>query len=174
MEKSEKLLKLIISNLDKKSNKKESSCIELKKNNTSSKIIAENISGIANSCILEDIEKGYIVFGVKDGTLELVGVNFDPFNLKKDSSNSDLEMWLRQMILGVDFKFISFKSENDLNFLIIEVSKALGRLAIFDKEAYIRIGKNTTKLSRFPDIEKNYGQKLIRALFGDFQLKLNY
>jgi predicted HTH transcriptional regulator len=167
MNKPEQLLNSIIEILKKESNKSELGYIELKRGTIDPKTLGENISGIANYCILNDIEKGYVVFGIEDETLNFTGVNFDPFNLKY-TSNSDLEMWLRQMILGVDFKFIPFKIDN-LNFLIVEVSKALGRLAVFDRKAYIRIGKNTTQLHRYPDIEKNWGQKSMVACFGNFQ-----
>lgn len=146
----------------KKSNGNELSYIEVKHNNIDPEIIGKTISGIANVCTYEDREKGYLVYGIRDTDLELIGVDFDPFNIK--NSNQDVEISLRQMILGVDFQFIPLKIEGK-DFLIIPISKALGRIATYKGKAYIRIGKNTSELSNYPEIEKKIWSKLDKLVF---------
>lgn len=165
----QKLLIEIIEKLNE-SNGNEVSHIEIKENNIDPTVIGSTISAIANVCIYENKEKGYLVYGVKDSNLELVGVSFDPFNLKYN--NEDLEIWLRQMLLGVDFEFIPVKF-NDLDFLIIRISKALGRIATFKKKSYIRIGKNTSSLENFLEIEKKIWSKLDKNAFWQMPAKTN-
>lgn len=167
----QKTLVSILELLKKEKNGNEVSYIELKENNTDPDLIGKTISGIANACVYEGREKGFLVFGITDKDLKQQGVEFDPFNLKY-GGKQDMEIWLRQMILGVDFRFIPFKSDGK-DFLIIQVSKALGRLATFQKKAYIRIGKNTSDLSRYPDIEKNIWSMLDKVAFWRLPVKQN-
>jgi predicted HTH transcriptional regulator len=145
-------------------NNNELSYIEIKQNNIDPLIIGSLISAIANTCLKEGLEKGFILFGIEDGTLNEIGVNFDPFNVKY-TGKQDLEIWLRQMVLGVDFRFLPFKAEDGRDYLIIQISKALGRIATFQKKAYIRIGKNVSELHNYPDIEKIIWSKLDKRAF---------
>jgi len=154
----------------KKANGNELSYIEIKENNIDKEVMGNTISAIANVCVYENIEKGYLIYGVRDSDLELVGVNFDPFNIKH--SNQDLEISLRQMILGVDFQFKPFKFEGK-DFLIIPISKALGRTATYNKKAFIRIGKNTSELSRYPEIQKKIWSKLDKNAFWQMSVMPN-
>lgn len=170
-EKLQKLFKALLAKLVA-SNGSELSYIELKENNIDPDLIGTSISAISNVCILEDLDKGYLIFGVNDGDLSPVGVNFDPYNLKMNSSKQDLEIWLRQMVLGVDFRFMPFKIGTN-NFLIIEISKALGRLATFKTKASIRIGKNTSSLRGYPEIEKKIWSKLDKGAFWRLPAKSN-
>lgn len=170
-DRAQKLLDFLLDILKNQSNGNELSYIELKENNVAPNLIGESLSAIANACIYDDIDKGYLIFGIQDGSLDMVGVSFDPFNLKH-SANQDMEIWLKQMVLGVDFRFIPFKIQNK-DFLIIEISKALGRLATFQKKAYIRIGKNTSALSNYPEVEKKIWSKLDKGTFWRLTAKEN-
>lgn len=173
-EQASNTLKSIIECLKNDSNSNEVFYIELKENNIDPDLIGRSISAIANSCTLNDAkEKGYLVFGVSDLTLEKKGVTFDPFNVKYGSSGQDLEMWLRQMVLGVDFRFIAFKEADEKSYLLIQISKALGRIATFQKKSYIRIGKNTSDLHTYPDLEKNIWSKLDKGIFWKLPVKEN-
>ncbi|MCX6747718.1 MAG: putative DNA binding domain-containing protein [Candidatus Nomurabacteria bacterium] len=170
MEEEQDILTLILETLKNESNGNELSHIELKINNIDPEEMGCTISAIANVCIYENKEKGYIVYGVTDHDLNAVGVTFDPFNLKY--SNQDLELWLRQMILGVDFQFKPFKYDGK-DFLIIHISRALGKIATYKKKNYIRIGKNTSDLAYHPEIYKKIMSRLDKSAFWLMSAKSN-
>jgi ATP-dependent DNA helicase RecG len=146
------LLDYLLTSLKDNSNRNEISYIELKENNTNPDKLGQSISAIANTCVLEKKENGYIIFGVSDVTLDELGVSFDPYNLKY-MGNQDMEVYLRTMFVSTDFKFMPFK-KNGKDFFIIEIYKALGSPSKFKNSSYIRIGKNTSDLKNHKDIEK--------------------
>jgi len=151
-EKEIKLFDYLLETLKNRSNGNETELIELKENNVRPDEIGESISAIANTCILEKEESGYLIFGVEDSTLLEKGVNFDPFNLKA-TGQQDMEMFLRQMLVAGDFSFIPFKKDGK-NFLMIEIYGALGSPSTYKHQSYVRIGKNTSSLKKYPDLEK--------------------
>jgi ATP-dependent DNA helicase RecG len=152
-------LKKIIS-ASKKHNNNELFWLEFKTNFPDEEvmfdILGKNVSGIANSCTYHKKEFGYIVCGVEDETLKEVGVDFDPFNLKK--GNQDLEIYLRSKLIGVDFEMIPFNKDNK-KFLMIRISKSLGQISRFNKISYFRVGKNI---------------KPLNACSQELQLKMHY
>lgn len=163
-EKEIKLLTEILLEV-KNYNDNERYLIEFKTNFVSDKdmqeVIGTNISGIANTCLAQKKEYGYIVCGIADKILDKVGVKFDPFDIKV--GNEDFEMWLRPRMAGVDFDFLPFKMENK-DFLIIKVGQSQGRLATFNKISYYRLGKNIKELHSCP-IEIQ--QKLLYSIKGE-------
>jgi predicted HTH transcriptional regulator len=56
----------------------ESEWIEFKENNDTPQLIGEYISALANAATLHNIAKAYLVYGVEDGTLNMVGTEFQP------------------------------------------------------------------------------------------------
>ena len=151
-EKDIKLFDSILETLKNQTNNNETSLIELKENNTDPNEIGQSISAIANACILEKADSGFIIFGVEDSTAQEKGVNFDPFNLKA-SGQQDMEIYLRQMLVACDFRFVPFKKE-EKDYLLVEVFRALGSPANYKNIPYIRIGKNTSSLKKYPDLER--------------------
>ena len=61
----------------------ETEWIEFKVNNANPQRIGEYISALANSAALCQKVHAYMVWGVKNGTHEIVGTNFTPFTAKK-------------------------------------------------------------------------------------------
>lgn len=53
----------------------ETSNIEVKENQLEADKMGKTISAIANNCLLDDREYGYIIFGIKDKTWEVVGTS---------------------------------------------------------------------------------------------------
>lgn len=170
-EKEIKLFDWILGGLKSQTNNNETLLIELKENNIDPDEIGTSISAIANACILDKAESGFIVFGVEDSTLQEKGVNFDPFNVKA-SGQQDMEMYLRQMLIACDFKFFSFKKDNK-DFLIIEVCRALGSPAKYKNIPYIRIGKNTSALKKYPDLERKIWASFQGGFFWKKSVKAN-
>lgn len=151
-EKDIKLFNSILKTLREQTNNNETSLIELKENNINPDEIGKSISAIANTCILEKADSGFIIFGIEDSTLQEKGVNFDPFNLKA-SGNQDIEIYLRQTLVASDFKFIPFK-KGEKDYLLIEAFRALKSPVNYKNISYIRIGKNTSSLKKYPDLEE--------------------
>ena len=57
--------------------------IEFKENYCEPQKIGEYLSALANSSILHGVEYGYLIFGVKDKSLEVVGTSFSLKKRKK-------------------------------------------------------------------------------------------
>ena len=78
--------------------------VEFKENNTNPEDIGEYISALANMAALHGKAAGYLIWGIRDGTHELVGTSFSPSTAKK--GNEDLEAWLTRLLSPrVQFKF---------------------------------------------------------------------
>ena len=56
--------------------KTENEWIEFKVNNYEPQLIEEYISALSNAAALHGKESGYLVYGVKDGTHEIIGTEF--------------------------------------------------------------------------------------------------
>ena len=82
--------------------------IEFKENNTNPDEIGKRLSALANGASLHGRESGYLVYGVQDATLAVVGTSFQPRATKK--GNEDLEMWLSRMLdPRLDFRIVEFE-----------------------------------------------------------------
>jgi ATP-dependent DNA helicase RecG len=57
----------------------ETTWIEFKKNLEDPEKIGRLVSAMSNSARLEDRDSAFIVWGVEDGTHDVVGTTFDPF-----------------------------------------------------------------------------------------------
>lgn len=68
--------------------------IEFKSNFSDPEEIGEYISALSNSAALFDQSKAYMVWGIQDKTLDVIGTNFQPRNQtagnKKKNSNQEL------------------------------------------------------------------------------------
>lgn len=71
---------------------RESEWLEFKESNKNPELIGERISALSNSAALHHEQFGYIIFGVEDGTLKVVGTTFKPSSEKV--GNEPIEGWL--------------------------------------------------------------------------------
>lgn len=60
--------------------------------------IGQYISALANAAALEGFSRAWMVWGVADGTHEVVGTRFNPFAAQAEGKQS-LIMWLQQMTM---------------------------------------------------------------------------
>ena len=74
----------------------ETEWLEFKVDNSNPEMIGEKISALANGATLRNKSHGYLVFGVKDNTHEIIGTNFNPKIRKK--GNEELEHWIAQRL----------------------------------------------------------------------------
>lgn len=121
-------------------------CLEFKTNWNNPDDIGEYISALANSAALEGVDRGWMIWGVEDGTHRVVGTQFDPFSAKA-SGNQSLIMWLQQMTTPrADFAFHRC-SHPDGTVVLLEIHPARSAPISFKGQRFIRIDSNKTKLT---------------------------
>ena len=130
----------------------EAEWVEFKRNNTKPEEIGEYISALANAAALIGKVHAYLVWGVSDGSHEIVGTKFKPST--KKIGNEELESWLlRQLDPKINFRFYTLHAE-DKPVVILEISAAAQHPVRFKSNAFIRVGTYKKKLKGFPEKER--------------------
>lgn len=112
--------------------------------------IGEYISAVANGACLSGKEYGYILWGVKDGSRNIVGttVNFD-----RDIDHEPYKHYLaRKLKPSVAFEVIERKYE-DKRVILLQVPASKSVQTKFNDVAFFRIGSSKEKLNKFPEWE---------------------
>lgn len=131
--------------------------LEFKRNFHSSEEIGERISALANSACLLEKKYGYLVFGIVDGTHDIVGTSFKP-KQHKAKGNEDLEHWLvTRLSPKIHFTIHDFQI-NGKNIALFEIPAATTTPVSFLHEAYIRIGSLTKPLKHHPELARKLWQ----------------
>lgn len=131
---------------------KECEWAEFKVNNANPQEIGEYLSALSNSACYNKQSYGYLVFGIEDGTHQLVGTDFRPLVEKK--GNQELENWLAtQLSPRVDFSIFDFQF-NGLHFAIFRVDATGNTPVSFRGVPYIRIGSYKKALDEHPERER--------------------
>ncbi len=124
--------------------------LDFKENWFSKDGIGEYISALSNGAALCGKEFGYIVWGIKDATKEIVGttINFD-----KDIDGEPYKYYLaRKLEPSIAFEVHTFLyNEKRIVMLIIPASKSIKTK--FNGIDYIRIGSSKEKLNKYPEYE---------------------
>jgi len=142
---------------------KENEWIEFKENNSNLEMIGEYISALSNSATLNDVSKAYLIYGVKDETLEMIGTKFYPKEEKK--GQEELESWLYRLLEpNVDFQIHHIESEG-LHFAVFEIDCAKHSPISFSGEEFIRIGSYKKKLKKHPEKERKLWRKFSSFCF---------
>ena len=142
---------------------KETEWLEFKENNYGSQEFGEYISALSNSACLHNREKAYLIFGVKDGTHEVVGTNFNPKNEKV--GNQELENWIAtQLEPKIDFRIYELKI-NDFDIIAVEIDATNNTPVKFRGTDYIRVGSCKHVLNKFPEKARKIWQKDFRKVF---------
>lgn len=130
----------------------EGPCVEFKENKEDESMIGKTVSGLSNAALLEHKDMSYMIWGVNDGTHEIVGTRFDPFT--KKVGNEDLQNWLRQN-LSNNFEF-AFKEVliNEKKVIVLSITPPAFTPATFVNIAYIRDGSHVTPLMKLPQLQK--------------------
>lgn len=130
---------------------REHEIVEFKHNFHSVDEIGEDLSALANSACLYDVEQAYLIFGIKDNTKEIVGTTFKPHN-KKAKGNEDLIPWLsRMMSPKLAFRVDEVVMDTGNHVIVFAVPAAISSPVAFCNIPYIRIDSYTKKLSEYPD-----------------------
>lgn len=137
--------------------------VEFKENNESPDTIGETISALSNAARLRGEPYGYMVWGVQDGTHDIVGTSFVPGQTRK--GNEELEHWLVRMLTPrLDIRFYSL-APGSKPVVILEVPAALHTPVQFAGVEYIRIGSLKRKLKEYPEKERELWQVLNASRF---------
>ena len=134
--------------------------LDFKENWFSKDEIGEYISAIANGATLSGREYGYVVWGVRDSSKEIVGtsVNFDR-DIDGEPYKNYLSRNLRPSIAfeSAEFDYRGFR----IVMLIIPASKSV--VTKYKGQAYIRIGSSKEKLDKYPEWEIKLNSTLVNG-----------
>jgi predicted HTH transcriptional regulator len=141
---------------------RETEWIEFKKSWADHEEIGQNISALANSAALYRVEIAYLVWGVEDETLRLVGTSFQP-GIAKAKGNEDLVPWLTRSLEPRRLLDFQEFQKDGLSFVILQIEATTRNALKFLREPYIRVGKTTKRLSEFHDHEHKLWEVLTRS-----------
>jgi predicted HTH transcriptional regulator len=138
--------------LDRLLHEHETEWLEFKLNRAEPVELGEYVSALANSAMLADRDKAYLVFGIEDGTRKKIGTKIRLRNLKKGGEN--FVNWLQRKldpVLMIDY--LDFDCAGT-DFALMCIEPSYDRPVKFDGVAYIRVGENKKKLEDFPEHER--------------------
>jgi ATP-dependent DNA helicase RecG len=141
----------------------ETECVEWKENNSRPDDIGEYLSALSNTAALLGEEAGYIVWGVRDKTREVVGTDFRPRQQKIGSQ--ELENWLATLLTPRTSVRIRETTHHGRPVVIFEVEPAHSMPVRFKEAEFIRIGSYTKKLKDHPDKERELWALFSRMTF---------
>jgi ATP-dependent DNA helicase RecG len=126
--------------------------LEFKHNKADSQEIGEYISALSNSATLLRQRSAYIVWGIEDGTHQLLGTTFDPQSAKE--GNEPLESWLSRILTPrLDFKFSNL-AMGLRKVVILEIPAARQMPTRFSGTEYVRVGSAKKSLKDYPEKER--------------------
>ncbi|WP_250009947.1 RNA-binding domain-containing protein [Actinoplanes sp. M2I2] len=143
----------------------ETEWLEDKVSNGDAAEIGSYISTLANGAALAGRHRGYLLWGVEDGTRVPVGTEFDP--LRQKVGNENLENWLlRHLKPQIHFTFHRV-SVSEKPLVVLEIDRALQQPVTFKGEAFIRVGSYKKKLGAHPDVERRLWKSFVLGAFED-------
>ena len=143
----------------------ETEWLEDKDGNKNPEEIGRYLSALANGAALADHDRGYLLWGIQDGTRALLGSDFAPQLAKV--GNENLENWLlRHLVPQVHFTFHEVRVDGK-RVVILEIDRALHQPVTFKDEAYVRVGSYRKKLSEHPGLERRLWKSFVLGSFED-------
>lgn len=125
--------------------------------------VGQYISAVANAAATRGQSSGYVLWGVRNGTHELVGTTFTPGTTRK--GNELLEPWLaKRLEPQIHFRFVDVEVD-DKRMLILEIPPATTQPIAFMGTEFIRIGSSTRKLRDHPALQQQLWQHLLASSF---------
>ncbi len=150
---------------------KETEWVEFKVNKAIPENIGEYLSGLANAACLEGKEDGFLVFGIEDGTHNIVGTQFHP--LTRKIKNQELDNWLRTHLNPrTDFTIHEFDYRGKHIALFI-IDAASGIPIRFKNNAFVRVGSYLKELKDHPEKEAKIWRTTKRIVFEEEIAKKN-
>ncbi|MGD9602303.1 MAG: RNA-binding domain-containing protein [Gammaproteobacteria bacterium] len=132
---------------------REAEWLEFKSNRYDPQVLGEYLSALSNSACLLARPRGYLVFGIEDGSHAVVGTAFDP-QAEKGKGEQLLPLWLSLGLRpNVGFEIHAFTYQG-ARVVLFEVQPAFDRPVEFYGTAYVRDGTSKTELSKYPEKER--------------------
>ena len=126
---------------------------EFKHNYSEHQMIGEYLSALSNAAALEGCPFGYIVWGIEDGTRNIVGTSFKP-RIQKGAGNEDLEPWLNKLLAPkVNFRIFEFEA-NGQPMVMFEVQAANSAPVAFKSYHDFRVGSHKKSRGKHPEKER--------------------
>lgn len=142
----------------------ENEWIEFKVNNDNPQMIGEYLSALSNSSCLHKTKHGYLVYGIEDETLDIVGTNFKP-NKEKGKGNENLENWLLRLLNPrIDFEIIEGTYDGK-DIVVFKIDSAKKNPVEFNSVPYIRVSSYKKKLKDYPEKERSLWRILNGIVF---------
>lgn len=142
---------------------KESEWVEFKGNNKNPETLGENISALSNAALLEGKRYGYIVYGIEDGTHQIIGTDFNPDTTK--IKGQEIENYIAtQLQPRTTFKIFK-QTVDDKAIVIFQINTPIGHPLRYKGIAYIRVGSYTKELKDHADKEARLWKKLNKEVF---------
>ena len=136
---------------------RESEWVEFKHNFHSAEEIGEKISALSNGACIHHQDYGYLVFGVENGTHQIVGTTFKAKTAQH--KKEDLEHWLAQRLNPrIDFEIQEF-DYNGKHISMFVIPATHNQPVEFLHNAYIRVATITRKLNGFPEKARKIWKK---------------
>ena len=143
----------------------ETEWVEFKESYAQPEQVGEYVSAMANAAALHEKPHGYLLWGVRNGTHELVGTRFVPGSAKK--GNELLEPWLaRSLRPQVHFDFEEVEVDG-VRVVLLQVDRATNRPVAFRGTAFIRIGSSKRRLQDHEATERRLWRRLLDSVFED-------
>jgi len=138
---------------------REQATAEFKSNLDEPSDIGQYLSAMANTAALLGHDRGWVVWGVTDGSHAVTGTSFNPFT-RKVGGNQALVMWLQSMTQPrADFDFHELLLPQG-RVVMLEVHPARSAPVAFQHVRYIRVDSHKVKLSEHPDKEARLWARL--------------
>jgi len=129
---------------------RETEWLEFKANRYERQVLGEYLSALANSACLLGRPRGYLAFGIEDGSHAVVGTTFDP-QAEKGKGEQLLPLWLSLGLrpnVGFEIHTLNYQGAR---VVLFEVHPAFDRPVEFYGTAYVRDGTSKTELSKYPE-----------------------
>lgn len=136
----------------------ESSLIEFKEENAKIDSIGSYIAALANTLTIEGGSFAYMIWGIENLTLKVVGTSFDPSKTHK--GNEDLIPHLTSLLdPKINFSFHEIDYEGK-RLVLLEVSPTFSYPASYAGVEYVRIGSSLHRLKDVKEKERILWKKL--------------
>jgi len=123
----------------------ETEWFDFKRNRYDAQDLGEYLSALANSACVANQPRGYLVFGIDDGTHAVVGTDFDPYTAKA-KGNQGLLPWLAAGLRPNTGFETHIVEHPDGRVVLFEIGPANGEPVAFYGAAHIRVGSSKTEL----------------------------
>lgn len=142
----------------------ETDWVEFKENNFEYEQLWERLSWLSNAANLNWKDFGFLIYWIRDGSLEVVGTEFTPE--KEKAHNAPLEFRISKDIqpedIIISIRTIQYQWKKLVIFI---VPAAIHKPTTFKEKSFIRIGSSTTDLSDYPEREKKIWNNVYNKSF---------